>query len=73
MNLYPNPTQGKVNIQSNIASLGNILLRNSQGLLQESLNIKEESPGNFVLDMKSFSSGIYYLTIDNEVRRVVKL
>lgn len=61
--LYPNPTNGKVNINFSDREINNIKVFNSIGIMV--LN-KEINNTFYELDLENFPKGVYYLTFTSE-------
>nr|WP_321405754.1 BspA family leucine-rich repeat surface protein [uncultured Carboxylicivirga sp.] len=60
LNIYPNPTNSHVNIETNISGFYNIKISNINGQLLSTTITKEPSDK---IDMSSFYSGVYFITI----------
>ena len=68
MKAYPNPTQGKLNLEFNIASGENYSLKvmDMTGRLVQTMNGRASIGENLIeLDMSGFAKGLYQLSIDN--------
>ena len=61
-NLYPNPSNGIVNLDLNI-SLGSIQIFNNMGVVLKTVVVHSE---NVVLDLSDFNDGIYVAVLENE-------
>ena len=69
INIYPNPTNSYVIVESE-EIITSISLFNSIGVkLFENKNIGEKS---FRIDIDDFASGIYFIRIDGETRKLIK-
>ena len=72
LTLYPNPTEGYINVRLSLPQTGNAILNiydlNSQLLTTKHLNVGVNDPV-FQLDLTSFAKGMYFLQIhtDSEI------
>lgn len=62
--IFPNPSSGKFNIESEKSKLSGVLVFNSLGQLV--CNFKIEDNNQFSLDVSFLSEGIYYITVSTE-------
>ena len=67
LNVYPNPVSDQLHIESN-GHQQSVILYNQQGL-----QISEYSIKNDIIDLSQMDSGVYFLKIDNQIRKVVKI
>jgi len=65
--LYPNPTQGKLVIETAF-STDEILIYNAQGRLIQVISTTGEK---HELDISNYSAGVYWIEIENIRKRVV--
>lgn len=70
--VYPNPTEGLITVLADKIDLDNLKLTN---LLRQcySINALNISVDKIVIDLSEFKSGIYYLTIQNEMVTTFKI
>ena len=61
-NLYPNPSNGIVNLDLNVG-LGSIQIFNNMGVVLKTVAVNSE---NMVLDLSDFDDGIYVAVLENE-------
>ena len=70
INIYPNPTNNNINIEGLPEhELTPVNLFNTQGKLV----LSKELPSSGIIDLSSFSQGVYVIKIGEVVQRVVKL
>ena len=62
INMYPNPTSGILNIQSNEAIYADIEIKDIRGGIIKSIS-KTLLHNNYNIDLSSFSSGVYFLEV----------
>ena len=62
INMYPNPTSGILNIQSNEAIYADIEIKDIRGGIIKSIS-KTLLHNNYYIDLSSFSSGVYFLEV----------
>lgn len=65
--VYPNPTQGLLTVQAN-SLLRKLEITNIVGQLVEEKNIRNNQ---FVIDLGAYRSGVYFLTITDELGGVI--
>ncbi|MBA3665845.1 MAG: T9SS type A sorting domain-containing protein [Bacteroidetes bacterium] len=72
--LYPNPSNGMVNIITTLPGTQNldITVYNALGQLVSSIKHNAISNDVFELDMKNQSSGVYFISINNGQEKIVK-
>jgi len=69
ISIYPNPTNSYVTIESEDV-INSFVIFNSLGVkLLENKNVMEKS---FRIDIEDFASGIYFIRIDGETRKLIK-
>lgn len=66
--IYPNPVSDQLKVSFNQSSLKKINITNLSGQIIFS---EEINGADYNIDVSSFDSGIYFLTIDNEVRKFI--
>lgn len=75
LNLYPNPSQGIVNISFDAASIGTASMRISdlvgKIVLTEQLQVIEGT-NKFTVDMTPYSKGIYFMELNDENSRTIQ-
>lgn len=66
--VYPNPTNGIVNIQVNSGKVGNVRVFNMQGV--EVLNLNQSQ-----IDLTNFASGVYFIQVNDQrkLHKIVRL
>ena len=69
LEIYPNPTTGKIKITLPTTSVTNITLNNQVGMRVKSF-LMENEKGE--IDLSAFENGVYFLTIQNELGAVTK-
>ena len=62
IDLYPNPTSGKLTITLEVSNATSVTIRNSLGQLM--LVDNQSSSGNLELDISSYPTGIYFLQLE---------
>lgn len=70
LQIYPNPTDGMVNIESSVAMEGRLVVRNVIGLkiIEKSLDYVR----NVSIDLNSYESGIYLFSIELENHKTTR-
>ncbi|MGJ8684145.1 MAG: choice-of-anchor J domain-containing protein [Nonlabens sp.] len=68
LQIYPNPSNGLVNVKSSI-TIDNVTITN---LLGQQLKTIEVSSNNVVVDMTEFATGIYLLEIDSNGNKITE-
>jgi hypothetical protein len=63
LNIYPNPARGQVTIEGEF----------SNWILMDSRGAKIKAGTEKVIDVGSLNSGLYYLRVDGEVRKFIKM
>lgn len=77
LELYPNPTTGKVTVNYNLTGIDNVLL-NVLDITGRSIASRKLAPGNNMsvnLDLDEFPAGIYSVVVffNNQIQKVEKL
>lgn len=72
--LYPNPSNGELSLITTFASNQNIdvTIHNVMGQLMGSSQFENVSNQVFNLDLKNYTNGVYFVTINNGSEKVVK-
>ena len=80
MNVYPNPTDGKINVAFYLENDENVLMNlyNFQGKSMDSKNINAHEGSNILeLDLKNYSVGTYFINLQSsekhEVQKIIKV
>ncbi|MBK8724226.1 MAG: T9SS type A sorting domain-containing protein [Saprospiraceae bacterium] len=68
VNIFPNPTNGKLNIEISKKSI--LTLYNIYGQNLSNFKIEE---GNNIIDLNGLSSGLYLLKIENTLYKIMKI
>jgi len=73
-NLYPNPSNGILNVSVNLNRVDNVSLHVTNLLGQEicSKNIGNTSGGNYTLDLSNAAKGIYFVQLKTDKETTVK-
>jgi hypothetical protein len=70
VNVFPNPTNGKITINNRSGKIEQVSLINSIG--QELECRKNLAVETYVIDLSGFEDGFYYLKIDNSFFKIIK-
>jgi subtilisin family serine protease len=71
ISIFPNPTNGEINISSEKHELSEIVLRDATGKMLVHLT-KKNTKGTISIDMKNYARGIYFLEVETENGKLVK-
>jgi len=67
--VFPNPTTGKLFVQSSMFKVQSVEIYDVMGKMQKSIKAEEQ---NVVIDISGFSNGIYFLKINNKTLKIIK-
>ena len=68
ISIYPNPTSGHLNINTDIMITAIIIFNNSGAIVQQITNWQGES-----IDVSLLASGVYYLQLFSETKKKKKI
>jgi len=70
---YPNPTNGKLTIESKELPIENIEIYNIYGRNVDTLRATSLQDNTISIDISHLANGIYYLKIKEKVRKIIKI
>ena len=69
INIYPNPTEDKINIELNNETKGNVVITNQLGQVVKEMNIDGKE---LTIDIEDLTSGIYFINVSNQRMKFLK-
>jgi|TARA_B110000967_G_scaffold209763_1_gene267529 hypothetical protein len=72
--VYPNPTEGRVSINTSLENLNkeNFKIRNLLGQEYKNFSISKNSNTSYQLNLENFSSGMYFITVSSDEKSTTK-
>ena len=69
INIYPNPTEDKINIELKNETKGNVVITNQLGQVVKEMNIDGKE---LTIDIEDLTSGIYFINVSNQRMKFLK-
>ena len=69
INIYPNPTEDKINIELKNEIKGNVVITNQLGQVVKEMNIDGKE---LTIDIEDLTSGIYFINVSNQRMKFLK-
>lgn len=73
LTVFPNPTSDKININSNVAFKGELVITDLSGRIVHQQNVNSDLNANISIETSAFTKGMYILTINSsELKEATK-